>query len=98
MSKWLEIGFEIPFVGPFLKLIVVVVPPFIGIGILAMITNGLSWGWSVLLIGILSLLWLRFLEKRTGLRMVVPPINLPWVWICWAIIGYGVLVILGIME
>ena len=98
MGKWLEIGFEIPFVGPFLKLAVVVAPPLIGITVLAMFTNGLSWGWSVVLIGILSLLWLRFLDRRTGLRMVVPPINLPWVWICWVVIGYGVLVILGIME
>lgn len=88
-SNLLNLLIEIPKIGPIISLVILIGPPAILIAII-----GESVGNAIVLIlSIATLLWLKFLENRAGIRMLlpIPIINIPWLWVTWVGIVMGVL-------
>jgi len=88
----LNLLFEIPYVS----WIFLLGPP-------VLVILGVEWllhidltDWIILLISGLLIFWLRFLEKRVGIRMTLPIIPIPWLWIAWAGVALGVLDLVGL--
>lgn len=91
MSDWLDIAFELPFVGGWVKLGVIFGPPFLAaLPVLYVVERLALLVFSLALLG-----WLKFLERKAGIRMVVPLIKLPWVWISWVGVAFGALYLFG---
>lgn len=87
-SELLNFLFEIPKIGGLISLVILIGPPAILIGII-----GESVGNAIVLIfSIATLLWLKFLESRAGIKMLlpIPIINIPWLWVTWVGIAMGV--------
>lgn len=74
MAQFIEFISEVPVVGPWIKIIILLIPPGIVIGWLNI--DHLS------IISLICAAWLLVLEKWLGIRTVVPLIKIPWLWIC----------------
>ena len=88
----LNLLFEIPYVS----WIFLLGPPalvIIGLESLLHINMAVS-DWLIFLLSVLLLVWLRFLEKRVGIRMTLPILPIPWFLVAWAGVGLGLLVII----
>jgi len=90
----LNLLFEIPYVS----WIFLLGPPFLVIfGVEGLLKISLTdSNWFILILSIFLLIWLRFLEIRVGIRMTLPFIPIPWLWITWAGIAIGILALFGL--
>ena len=81
MAEFIELISEIPVVGPWIKIIVLLGPPA-----LIMVWLGIE---HVSIICAVCAAWLFILEKWLHIKTVIPLINLPWLWVCYAGIVVG---------
>ena len=96
MKELIKTGMEVPIIGELIKLIVVIAPPLLTVAFLVSVLGIGSDGAVLILASLVFMWWLRVLEKWMQIRMVVPIIRLPWLWICWAGIAFGFLMLIGI--
>ena len=82
MADWTEV----PFIGEYIKLVVVIIP--VGLGTLVL---GLD-SYVFLKASIVGVIWLLVLQKWLHVRIVVPLIKLPWLWLCYAGIAIGLVI------
>lgn len=75
---------------PYVSWIFLLGPPALIVVSLMQLLGIYSGGLLILLLSVLLIYWLRFLEKRVGIRMTLPFIPIPWVLIAWAGVAFGI--------
>jgi len=75
----------------FVSWIFVLGPPFLVILVVGSLLGIDLKDWIILLTSILLFFWVRFLEKRVGVKTTFPIIPIPWLWVAWARIFLGIL-------
>ena len=84
MADFLELISQIPVVGPWIKIFVLLGPPS-----LIMVWLGIE---HTSLLCLVCAAWLYILEKWLNIKAVVPLINIPWLWILCAGVIIGLFI------
>lgn len=96
MAKWLLVLQEIPVIGPILSNIVFLAPPiFVTLLILlpiSFVSVDFAARLTLLVFFGAVAFWVRLLENRAGLTMLlpIPIIKIPWEPVAWVGVSFGV--------